>query len=188
MSSQTKTLLTPEEYLAIERKAEVRSEYYAGEMFAMSGASREHNIIVANLTRRLMEQMDDKPCELYSNDMRVRIPATGLYTYPDVVVVCGEPQFEDDHVDTLLNPIVIIEVLSPSTEAYDRGRKFEHYQQIPSLVEYLLIAQEPCRVEQFVRQGAAQWLYSEAHQLEGILKLNSISCALALKDIYARLV
>jgi Uma2 family endonuclease len=188
MSSQTKTLLTPEEYLAIERKAEVRSEYYAGEMFAMSGASREHNLIVTNLTRRIDEQLDDKPCELYLNAMRVRIPATGLYTYPDVVVVCGAPRFEDDHVDNLLNPIVIIEVLSPSTEAYDRGRKFEHYQQIPSLVEYLLIAQEPCRAEQFVRQGTAQWLYSEAHQLEDVLKLNSISCALALKDIYARLV
>jgi Uma2 family endonuclease len=187
MSSQTKTLLTPEEYLAIERKAEVRSEYYAGEMFAMSGASREHNLIVANLTRRLMEQMDGQPCELYPVDMRVRIPATGLYTYPDVVV-CGEPQFEDDHVDTLLNPIVLIEVLSPSTEAYDRGKKFEHYQQIPSLVEYLLIAQEPCRVAQFVRQGAAQWLYSEAHQLENVLNLSSIGCALTLKDIYARLV
>jgi len=186
MSSQTRTLLTPEEYLAIERKAEVRNEYYAGEMFAMTGASREHNLIAGNLTRRLMEQLDGRPCEVYSTDMRVRIPATGLYTYPDVSVVCGEPQFEDDHVDTLLNPFVIIEILSASTERYDRGRKFEHYQQIPSLVEYLLIAQETCRVEQFVRQGASQWLYSEAHRLEDVLTLGSINCALELKDVYAR--
>lgn len=186
MSSQTKTLLTPEEYLAIERKAEVRSEYYGGEMFLMTGANREHNLIVTSLTRRIDEQLDGKPCELYPNDMRVRIPATGLYTYPDVVVVCDEPQFEDEHVDTLLNPILIVEVLSPSTEAYDRGKKFEHYQQIPSLVEYLLVAQETCRVEQFVRQGASQWLYSEAHRLEDVVTLSSINCTLALKDVYAR--
>jgi Uma2 family endonuclease len=188
MSSQPKTLLTPEEYLAIERESEVRHEYHAGEMFAMVGASRKHNLIVTSLTRRIDEQLDGKPCELYGTDMRVRIPATGLYTYPDVVVVCGEPQFEDEQVDTLLNPIVIIEVLSPSTEAYDRGKKFVHYQQTPSLIEYLLVAQESCRVEQFVRQGAAQWLYSAAHQLEDTIKLSSISCALMLKDIYARVV
>ena len=186
MSSQTKTLLTPAEYLAIERSAEYKSEYYAGEMFAMVGASREHNIIVANLVRRMAEQLDARPCELYPNDMRVRIPATGLYTYPDVVVVCDEPQFEDDHVDTLLNTVLIIEVLSPSTEAYDRGKKFEHYQQIPSLVEYLLVAQEPYRVEQFARQGAAQWLYSAAQRPEDVGSLNSIGCTLTLADVYAK--
>ena len=186
MSSQTKTLLTPAEYLAIERSAEYKSEYYAGEMFAMVGASREHNIIVTNLVRRMAEQLDARPCEMYPNDMRVRIPATGLYTYPDVVVVSDEPQFEDDHVDTLLNPVLIIEVLSPSTEAYDRGKKFEHYQQIPSLVEYLLVAQEPYRVEQFTRQGAAQWLYSATQRPEDVVSLNSIGCTLTLADVYAK--
>ena len=118
--------------------------------------------------------------------MRVRIAATGLYTYPDVTVVCGEPKFEDEYFDTLLNPVVIIEVLSPSTEAYDRGKKFEHYQQIESLVEYLLIAQDSCSVELFIRQGQAQWLYSAVHQLEGVVKLDSIGCELTLKDVYAK--
>src|ERR1700750_1609066 len=123
MSTQPNRYLTPEEYLSIERKAEGRSEYLKGEMFAMVGASRAHNLIVTNLTRELSQQLKGKPCEVYPNDMRVRIPAMGLYTYPDVVVACGTPLFEDDHVDTLLNPTLIVEVLSESTESYDRGKK-----------------------------------------------------------------
>src|ERR1051325_5141739 len=130
MSYQRKTLLTPEEYLAIERKSEVKHEYFAGEMFAMVGASKWHNLIAANVIRVLGNQLLDRPCNVYPSDMRVKARATGMYTYPDVVVACAEEQFDDAERDTLLNPVVIIEVLSESTEAYDRGRKFEHYQSI----------------------------------------------------------
>ena len=119
--------MTPEQYLEIERKAEYKSEYFGGEMFAMSGASREHNILSTTLSGLLFQQLGGRPCDLYANDMRVRVAQTGLYTYPDVIVVCGQPQFTDEIVDTLVNPTFLAEVLSPSTEAYDRGREFEHY-------------------------------------------------------------
>ena len=128
-SAATRKRLSPQEYLAIERKSETRNEYYNGEMFAMAGASREHNLISVNLLRDIGNQLEDRPCEAYPSDMRVSIEATGLYTYPDVSVVCGEPRFEDREVDTLLNPTVIIEILSPTTEAYDRGFKFRQYRQ-----------------------------------------------------------
>lgn len=187
MSSQPKTLLTPEEYLEIERKAEFRSEYYAGEMFALAGASDVHNLIAGNIFAALHRQLADRPCYVYQNDMRVRISQTGLYIYPDVVVICGERQFADERRDTLLNPSLIIEILSESTESYDRGKKFEHYQQIESLAEYLLVAQEPYRIERYVRQAAAgQWLYSEVHRAEDVLMLETIDCRLALKDVYAK--
>src|SRR5438874_2019486 len=125
MSTLSNHLLTPEEYLEIERQAEYKSEYYQGEMFAMSGATWPRNIIVANIIARLNDQLRSRPCTVCPSDMRVRVNATGLYTYPDVLVVCGEPKFVDDRRDTLLDPTLVIEVLSPSTEAYDRGRKFE---------------------------------------------------------------
>jgi len=130
VSTNPKTFLTPEQYLAIERKAEYKSEYYNGEMFAMAGAKEAHNLLVTTLVGLLYSQLRRGPCRVYSNDMRVSVSATGLYTYPDVVAVRGERQFLDEQRDTLLNPTLIIEVLSPSTEAYDRGRKFEHYQSI----------------------------------------------------------
>ena len=184
MSSQHKVFLSPEEYLAIERAAETRSEYFDGEMFAMVGASREHNLIVINLSRELSQQLKGKPCEAYANDMRVRIPSTGLYTYPDVVVVCSEPIFEDEHVDTLLNPTLIVEVLSESTESYDRGKKFSNYRSVESLSEYLLVAQDEYRIEQYLRQSDGTWLYSEAHSLTDHVQLTSIQCALMLKEVY----
>jgi Uma2 family endonuclease len=186
MSFQPEKRLTPEEYLSIERRAQHRSEYFAGEMFAMAGASRRHNRIVTNVVVGLDNQLKDRPCNLYSSDMRVMVSSTGLYTYPDVVVTCGEEQFADEHEDNLLNPLVIIEVLSESTEAYDRGRKFEHYQQIESLREYLLIAQDQWRIEQYLRQNTKQWLYSETHEVEEFVRLASIDCELILKDIYAK--
>jgi Uma2 family endonuclease len=184
MSTQRNRYISPEEYLSIERKAEARSEYLNGEIFAMVGASREHNLIVANITREVTQQLKGKPCELYPTDMRVRIPATGLYTYPDVVVVCGEPLFEDDHVDTLTNPTLIVEVLSESTESYDRGKKFSHYQTVGSLLEYLLVAQDECRAEQFIRQPDGHWMYSDARSREGVLELASIRCVLTLREVY----
>ena len=184
MSSQADVYLSPEEYLSIERRSETRSEYLNGEVFAMVGASREHNLIVANITGELRQQLKGRPCELYPNDMRVKIPATGLYTYPDVVVVCGEPLFEDEHVDTLLNPTLIVEVLSESTESYDRGKKFGHYQTVGSLAEYLLVAQDEARIEQFVKRPDAHWLYSDTRSADGFLELSSIGCVLALKEVY----
>ena len=184
MSSRPDLYLSSEEYLTIERQAHVKSEYFNGEMFTMVGASREHNLIVANLTRELTQQLKGRPCELYPNDMRVKIPTTGLYTYPDVVVVCGEPEFEDEHVDTLLNPTLIIEVLSESTESYDRGEKFRHYRTVKSLAGYLLVAQDEYRIEQFIKQSDEGWLYSETRLPDGVVQLVAIQCALALKEVY----
>jgi Uma2 family endonuclease len=186
MSSQPQKLLTPEEYLARERKAEFKSEYFAGEMFAMAGASRQHNLIAANIIRTLGNQLLERPCNVYPSDMRVKINKINKYTYPDVVVACGEEQFEDEHGDTLLNPVLIIEILSDSTEAYDRGKKFEHYQSLDSLAEYLLISQDPSRVEHYVRQDDRTWTYTEFHQAEDVVHLPTIDCDLALKDVYAK--
>lgn len=187
MSSNPKTLLTEEEYLAIERQAEFRSEFYNGEMFAMAGASRRHNRIVTNLVTALDNQLRERPCNVYSNDMRVKVPITGLYTYPDVVITCGAERFNDDRQDALLNPLVIVEVLSDSTEAYDRGKKFEHYQSIDSLNTYVLVAQYAPRVEQYVRQeGGKFWIYSETHGVDAAVRIESVGCDLKLGDIYAK--
>jgi len=186
MTSVPKRYLTPEEYLAQERRAEYKREYFKGEIFAMAGASREHNLIAGNLSRELGNQLRDRPCEVYQSDMRVKVSSTGLYTYPDVVVVCGEPRFEDAEADTLLNPTVLFEVLSETTENYDRGKKFEHYRALPSLQEYVLVAQEKCHVEQFTRQPGNRWLLWETDDLEGTLNLPSIGCELKLTDVYAK--
>ena len=161
MSAVPKPFLTPQEYVARERRAEIKSEYLRGEVFAMSGASRKHNLIAGNVNRVLGEQLRERECEVYPGDMRVKVSPTGLYTYPDVTVACGEPEFEDAEVDTLLNPRVIVEVLSPSTADYDRGRKFTHYRRLPSLREYVLISQECPLVEHYVRQGQDEWLLSK---------------------------
>ena len=152
VSTQPKPSLTAEEYLAIERDSEERHEFFNGEMFEMGGASEPHNLIVSNICRELGNQLKETPCRAYVNDMRVKVDESGLYTYPDFVVVCEPPRFEDEVLDTLLNPLVIGEVLSKSTENYDRGKKFEHYRKIPTLKECLLIAQDEMHVEHFVRQ------------------------------------
>ncbi|MBI3797413.1 MAG: Uma2 family endonuclease [Deltaproteobacteria bacterium] len=186
MSLQPQHSYTPEEYLALERKAEFKSEYLAGEIFAMSGASRQHNLIAGNVFASLHAQFRHRPCEVYMGDMRVKVSSTGLYTYPDVVALCGEPRFDDEQKDTLLNPTVIIEVLSPSTEAYDRGGKFGHYRKLDSLQEYVLISQEEPHVEHYVRQSDTQWLLSEASSEQGSIQLPSISCTLALAEVYEK--
>lgn len=179
-----KPRLTPEEYLAIERQADHRGEYYAGEIFAMAAAGERHVLIVTNLTGELSTLLKKRPCKVYSNKMRVRVEQTGMYAYPDVVVVCGAPTFEDEHNDTLLNPTVIVEVLSDSTEAYDRGRKFEHYRQIPSLAEYLLVAQDRHRIEQFIKQPDGGWLFIEFTTIDASVKLPSIDCELSVAEVY----
>jgi len=187
MSSDPKTLLTEEEYLAMERRAEFRSEFHRGEMFSMAGASRRHNRIVTNLVTALDNQLRERPCNVYSNDMRVKIPNTELFTYPDLVVTCGEETFADDEQDTLLNPLIIFEVLSGSTEAYDRGKKFEHYQSSGSLATYVLVAQDARRVEQYVRQEDGRaWIYTETHGADAMVEIETILCDLKLEDVYAK--
>jgi Uma2 family endonuclease len=184
MASQTKPRYTPEEYLAIERDSEGRSEYFDGEIFAMSGASERHNLIVTNIVAGLHTQFRGRACKVYSSDMRVKVNSTGLYTYPDVVALCGQARFDDEHKDTLLNPAVIIEVLSKSTEAYDRGEKFEHYRKVESLAEYLLVSQEKHHVDHYVRRPDNQWLLSEAGRLDDTIKLPTVNCVLALSEVY----
>ncbi|HEY0545095.1 MAG TPA: Uma2 family endonuclease [Pyrinomonadaceae bacterium] len=184
MSSQPKTYLTPEEYLTLEREAEYKNEYFAGEMYAMVGASRKHNLIASNIVWTLVDQLKEKPREVYPSDMRVKAPATDSYTYPDVVVACGEPEFEDEYFDTLLNPSLIIEILSRSTASYDRIKKFGYYRTIESLSEYLLVAQDEYKVEQYTKQADGRWLLSDIRTLEGMVELSSVGCMLALRDVY----
>jgi len=181
---QPKPYLTPAEYLTFERQAKYRSEYFEGKIFAMAGATEPHNQIVLNVGGELYRQLKRRPCKAYVSDMRVKISATGLYTYPDVVAVCGTPRFEDSHTDTLLNPTVIIEVLSPSTESYDRGKKFEHYRTLDSLKEYVLIAQDECRVEYYSKQPYQQWLKIEINRLQDSVELSTIQCRLDLVEVY----
>jgi Uma2 family endonuclease len=180
---QPKPSLSPEEYLAIDRQAEIRSEYLDGEMFAMAGGSYTHNVIVGNLVGEIRQQLKGRPCTVCPSDQRVHVPEID-YTYPDVVVVCGEPRFEDEHLDILLNPVLIVEVLSPTTEAYDRGKKFQLSQEIESLVEYVLVAQDRHRVELFLRQGGNKWLLTTTTGLESTVSLTSIQCALPLAEVY----
>ena len=187
MSALPKKLFTATEYLELERKAEFKSEFFGGEIFAMAGASKPHNMIVSNVIQAIGPQTRERDCLVYPGDMRVKVDKLGKYTYPDVAVTCGEERFEDSEVDTLLNPVLIIEVLSGSTEAYDRGAKFAHYQFITSLTEYILIAQDICRVEQFVRQNDGTWTYRAFHTLDDFVKLESIGCGLALKEVYFKI-
>lgn len=184
MSRKIKPYITPEEYLALERKADYKSEYLHGEIFAMTGASRKHNLIATNIVLSLGNQLRVKPCELYVNDMRVKVTAAGLYTYPDVAVVCGEPKFEDGLFDTLQNPTLLIEILSKSTERYDRIAKSDYYRTLDSLAEHLLVAQEEYKIEQYTRQPEGDWILVETSSLEGVVDLRSIDCSLALIDVY----
>ncbi len=176
--------VSPEEYLAAEREAEYKSEYYAGEIVAMTGASESHNLIVANTITSLNVQLRGRPCRVYPSDLRVQVAARNAYVYPDVEVVCREPQFADEQRDTLTNPTLLVEVLSPSTEGYDRGRKWEHYRRLSSLQEYLLIAQEKRRIEHYLRREGGYWLFSEAREEDAVVELPTIRCTLALRDVY----
>ncbi len=185
MSSAFETRYTPEQYLALERKSEIKHEYHRGEMFAMAGASREHNLIAVNVSSVLRNQLLTRPCETYAGDMRILVRPTSLYVYPDIVAVCGEPSFVDSHSDTLLNPTAIIEILSPSTEAYDRGEKFAQYRKIASLRNYVLIAQDEVRVERFTRRGD-EWVLTEWTGLDDVGRLDAIDCELPLRDVYAK--
>ncbi len=184
-SLPAETYITPEAYLALERRAQYKSEYINGEILAMSGASRAHNIITVDITTELNIQLRKRGCDVYSGDMRVRTNPTSSYFYPDVVVVCDKPRFEDNVFDTLLNPILIVEVLSPSTETYDRGEKFAHYQEFVSLRDYILVAQDRMHVVHH-RLIETQWVQKEFYTPDDVLTLDSIECKLPLRDIYTR--
>ncbi|WP_373514568.1 Uma2 family endonuclease [Persicitalea sp.] len=185
MNIQTQKYFTPEEYLELERAADYKSEYYQGEIFAMAGASRNHNRITENLSGEIYIFLKGKSCSAYSSDLRTHIPANGLYTYPDVLVVCEKEEYLDEEVDTLLNPIIIVEVLSESTGGYDRGEKFQLYRSIPSLEEYVLIDSRRVAVEVFRKGEQEFWsLMSEAYDLESSIELASIGLTLPLSDIY----
>ena len=184
MSAISKGLLTPQEYLSQERKAQFKSEYYRGEAFAMAGATFEHTLIKDNLAGETRNHFKDGPCKVLTSDMRVKINPTGLYIYPDLVIVCDKPEFEDNQVDTLLNPRVVVEILSDSTEKYDRGSKFRNYRGISSLQEYVLVAQDRALIERYVRQADENWLLTTFEGLTAAFSLASISVRILLSEIY----
>lgn len=181
-----KSVMTPDEYLAFERNSEIRHEYFDGEIFAMVGASLNHNRINRNIIRRLENQLEGSPCEAFISDMRVKVDQLNKYTYPDIVIVCGDIKLEDEKFDALLNPTVIIEILSDSTEAYDRGTKFQHYRLIPSLQEYILVSQHSCLVEKYVRSDEEKWVYSSYENMQKAMSIESVKCELMISDIYYR--
>ncbi len=185
MSTAEKRSISPQEYLTIERASEIRHEYYNGEMFAMSGATRAHNLIAGNIFVVFREQFAGRDCEAYMADMRVKVDRKGLYTYPDLVTACN-PEFEDDEFDTLTNPRVIVEVLSKSTEDYDRGTKFEMYRRLPSLQDYVLVSQDKMHVEQFQRQPDDRWILEEFDSPERTLAFETSNCILQVADIYTK--
>ena len=172
------------EYLQTERLAPTKSEYMAGQVRAMAGASQRHNTVTLNIASELRQLLRGKVCRAFAIDMRVKVAEAQAYFYPDVVIVCGQPQFEDEQEDTLLNPTVVIEVLSPSTEAFDRGEKFAAYQHIPTLREYLLVAQDRTHVEHFIRQPDGEWQRSEYTDLTQKVYLPSVEIDLPVGLIY----
>ncbi len=176
--------ITPQEYLIRERQSPTKNEFFRGETFPIGGGSANHSLIASNFIREAGNALKDRPCAVFNSDLRVKICATGLYTYPDVTIVCGEQEFDDDHRDTLINPTVIVEVLSESTEKYDRGKKSNHYRQIESLRELVLVAQDrPC-VERFTRQPNGDWLFHEQSGLSGSFELTSVQISIELAELY----
>lgn len=187
MSSLPKARFTPEQYLAMERKAEHKSEYWNGEIVAMAGGSKQHSLISVNVSGELRARLKDKPYLTYSSDLRVQVnPAR--YLYPDVSVVCGEPEFAGEEGDMLTNPTVLVEVLSPSTEDKDRGIKFIFYRQIPTLTDYVMVSQDEPHVEHYARQEEERWLLTDLRGPDAALRLPSIGCELPLSEVYARVV
>lgn len=185
-AAPVKKIYTPEEYLAFEREAEEKHEFVDGEIVAMAGASREHNLIGVNVSSELRFSLKGSKGEVYANDMRVRM-RNRRYGYPDVVVVCGEPQFDDDEFDVLLNPTVVVEVLSKSTRFRDKTEKLIAYQKMESLRECLLVEQIESRVEHYIKQTSKQWLLKIYEDLSETVTLESINCRLPLAEIYAQI-
>jgi len=187
MAAQPKIRMTPEQYLAFDRDSEYKHEFIDGEIYAMTGASSPHNLIVPSLIREVSSQLKGRPCSTLASDQRVRTGKKHRYFYPDITVVCGQPHIVDDnHHDTLLNPSVIFEVLSPTTEAFDRGMKFSYYEAIESFTDYVLVSQDRPRIEHFIRQSDNTWLRSVTEGLETRLNIQSLSVSLALSEVYDR--
>lgn len=187
MLQRLKKFYTPEEYLALEASAAYKSEYFQGEIFAMAGGSSNHNLIAVNIASALNVGLDQAPCRVYGSDMRLLVEANGLYTYPDVMVVCGKPQFLKGRNDTVINPILIVEVLSPSTHAYDRVKKFSMYREIDSLRGYLLVDSEQVHVtylERASRRG--RWFIEMLDRAEAVVNMKAIDCELALSRMYSK--
>jgi Uma2 family endonuclease len=183
-----KTDYSREEYLAVEEYADYKNEFYNGEIFAMSGGSRNHSVICVNLNWKLAEFLDDKDCTVFDSNMKLEISKENLFVYPDLMAVCGEIGFSGNRTDIITNPVLIIEVLSPATHAFDRSKKFEFYRTVPSLREYVLISQEQAMVEVFYRQDSKIWLYTVAKGIGESVLLRSINYELALKDIYRKVI
>ena len=186
MPAIKKTLISETDYLEEERKALAKSEYYKGEVFAMSGASSKHNRIVASIIISIGQYLKNGKCYIYPSDLRVHNPANGLYTYPDVTIVCGKEEYLDEEFDTLLNPTVLIEVLSPTTEEYDRGTKFKLYRSIPSLKNYIMISSTEISAEIYTRMENNEWKLNMTKDKEGIIHISAIEYDLTLTDVYAQ--
>lgn len=186
MAALSKTIISESEYLEEERKALHKSGYYKGEIFAMAGDSKAHNAIVAVILGELYGFLKGKSCKVYPSDLRVHNRENSLYTYPDVIVVCGEEKYLDDEFDTLLNPTVLVEVLSPATEDYDRGTKFKLYRTIPSLKNYILVSSTEYAAEIYTRKENNEWVLNTAKEKNSNIHISAIDCDLALSDIYAQ--
>lgn len=178
--------LTPEEYLAIERQAEYKSEYVDGVMYSMAGGSPQQSLIASNILGELYIHLKGSGCRVFNSDLKVRVPSSRKFHYPDVLVVCGEPELAYDEKDVLLNPLLIVEVLSESTQGYDKERKFLYYQEIDSFGEYLLVAQDQPIVQHYVKQPDGSWIYKKIEGLAQSIELATINCRLKLKDIYSK--
>lgn len=181
-----KPFITPEEYLRLEREAPYKSEYFAGEIFAMAGGSRAHSVINMSLGRELGNVLKGHRCAPYDGNLRIFFPSTGLYSYPDVSVICGPLELADAEGDNVTNPTLIVEVLSDSTEAYDRGRKFAHYRTLPSFAEYVLVSQKEPLIEVFFRMADGTWQLTPARGLEAVVRLQSLGVELRLAEVYDR--
>ncbi|MDB5390978.1 MAG: hypothetical protein JWM11_6624 [Planctomycetaceae bacterium] len=181
------TTVTVAEYLEFERNSELRHEFFQGEMREMTGGTLEHIIVIMNLGYALQNQLPESDFLVVTNEMRVKVNLSGLYAYPDVIIVKGQAELEDESRDTLLNPIVLMEVLSDSTEKYDRGEKFSLYQGIPSFQEYVLVAQNRPEIDQFVRDKSGTWQRHVYRSLSDNLKLQSVPCSIPLTTIYKKI-
>jgi len=186
MAALPKTIISEKEYLEEERKSLHKSEYYNGEIFAMAGATKTHNAIVGAILGEFYGFLKGKSCKVFPSDLRVHNAENSLYTYPDVTVVCGEEKYLDDEFDTLLNPTVLVEVLSPATEDYDRGTKFKLYRTIPSLQNYLLVSSTEFAAEIYTRQANDEWILNTAQGKSSHIHISALNYNLSLSDIYAQ--
>jgi Uma2 family endonuclease len=184
MSSAAKAKITVEEYLALERASEMKHEFYDGEVFHKTGGTPAHSLIATNFAAETRAALKDRPCVVYNSDLRVKVNPTGQYTYPDVTIACGQHQFDDEQQDTLINPTVVVEVLSKSTAIYDRGTKSKHYRKIESLQALILIEQESPVVEVYRRQLEGKWVLTEATTLSDSIAIDPLGIAISLAEIY----